>query len=1166
MVKLMTMLLQVSLFMILLASSGGVPCYITPSNDTIAGNNTCFFERRPLDPCSTLETLAANCKSITSDDFGVFLFLPGNYVVQNMTHLNFTSSQVISLSPYESGSVVRINCDAEMTITFRNISIINIRSLEFFSCGGKRTRGDVIKIVSSNNTTVRILDSSIIGTENGDSITIDAKSVELTITRSTFDGNNGHVIQARKIITANITKTTFMNNYNRTISIRWANKNSAIFITSCTFSSISGTALFMKGKYNQSVRINSCTFLNNSANASSKNRGVIHLGIYGKGNIIVIMNSSFHSNKEEAITYYGNSNITIYNCSFIANTLVKLNSHEKSVISLNQSSSQKYKLRLEVINTVFLDNTAFYGGAIFTRNTMMYLGNSVFSNNTAENGGAVSAENTEIHFYGDLKFISNKANIRGGAIMVNDSSIHFQGNISLINNSAISKGGVLFLSRSFISMESGKTDIVRNRALYGGTMYAKDSTDYCYNGSNPNFLRYSSSDWKIYFKENTALKGSILYGSNLLRNCNQTLSRFGIPFPTIASDTMYICFCNDERKPNCSMREKEISAYRGQLISFKVTTLTRCRNFSSSVISICEDSTLSLNNPEECYHNIHTPCKGVSLHINSRQAFRNFFILKGEGPCKEINKLKVSISFQKCPPIFPLPTTGDRCECDKRLGTLEQQSVIQCDEQTIRKKENSWFGYKNGKLEICNLCPLGYCTQTEIKISEASLNGSQCVDNRSGVVCGMCEESFSVGLGSSRCIDCSKKLNFLWQVPLFAVMGLILVLSMLFLDLTVSIGLIDGLIFYANILSISGLTNNYNCSIHPLLSVFISWVNMDFGIETCFYSGMDMYEKTWLQFAFPLYIWLLVGLIIIFSHYSTRVMTLLGRKVIPVLATLFLLSYLKVLRIVVKVLNITEVLSGDADNISDELVPRKVWTHDGNVDYISGKHIPLFIVALLFLVVLFLPYTLLLTFGQCLRSLPRRKGLRWLHSTAFISIMDAYHTPFNRKHRYWTGLLLLIRCILLIILISISYIKNATTTNIFIILIVNTGLLIFKASFKDSIYINITANIFENVHLLNLVALASLVLYFEIIHTSVCYCLTASISVALTMFMITIVCHMYYKIRGTDLFQRFLHKIKIAKKVYTSPVSNIPQEGTQIPSHTTSYVELREALLESAQH
>ena len=255
-----------------------------------------------------------------------------------------------------------------------------------------------------------------------------------------------------------------------------------------------------------------------------------------------------------------------------------------------------------------------------------------------------------------------------------------------------------------------------------------------------------------------------------------------------------------------------------------------------------------------------------------------------------------------------------------------------------------------------------------------------------------------MALGSSQCIECSNshlQYAFLWLVPLFAVLGLILVLTMLLINLTVSVGLINGSIFYANILSISGLINHYNCLIHPLLSVFISWVNLDFGIETCFFSEMDMYQKTWLQFAFPLYIWLLVGLIVILSHYSTRVMKLLGRRVIPVLATLFLLSYIKILTIVVTTFNFTLISAGDADNTSDELVPYKVWTHDGNVRYLSGKHIPLFIVALLFLLLLFLPYTLFLTFGQCLRTMSERIEMATQHS--FHLHNGCIPCPFQQK-------------------------------------------------------------------------------------------------------------------------------------------------------------------------
>ena len=139
-----------------------------------------------------------------------------------------------------------------------------------------------------------------------------------------------------------------------------------------------------------------------------------------------------------------------------------------------------------------------------------------------------------------------------------------------------------------------------------------------------------------------------------------------------------------------------------------------------------------------------------------------------------------------------------------------------------------------------------------------------------------------------------------------------------------------------------------------------------------------------------------------------------GRNSVSILATLFLLSYTKILKTIVTTLDYTEVFEGSAGNVSDSLVPYGVWTCDGNIEYLTGKHVYLFTAALVLLVCLVLPYTLLLTFGQWIRSLPAQRGcLVWcIRSTAFISIMDAYQAPYSDRHRYWTGLMLLARCVL----------------------------------------------------------------------------------------------------------------------------------------------------------
>ena len=126
-------------------------------------------------------------------------------------------------------------------------------------------------------------------------------------------------------------------------------------------------------------------------------------------------------------------------------------------------------------------------------------------------------------------------------------------------------------------------------------------------------------------------------------------------------------------------------------------------------------------------------------------------------------------------------------------------------------------------------------------------------------------------------------------------MGVALVFFLLVFKLTVAAGTLSGLVFYANIIGPNHTIFLQVESTNPF-SVFIAWLNLDFGIEACFYNGMDIYSEAWLQFVFPVYIWMLVGVVMFISHFSRRFMNLLGKNPVSVLATLILLSYTKILR------------------------------------------------------------------------------------------------------------------------------------------------------------------------------------------------------------------------------------------------------------------------------
>jgi len=92
-----------------------------------------------------------------------------------------------------------------------------------------------------------------------------------------------------------------------------------------------------------------------------------------------------------------------------------------------------------------------------------------------------------------------------------------------------------------------------------------------------------------------------------------------------------------------------------------------------------------------------------------------------------------------------------------------------------------------------------------------------------------------------------------------------------------------------------------------------------------------------------------------------------------------------------------------------------VWLYDGNINYITGKHIPLFLVAVLVFLFLFLPYTLLLLFGQWMQAISHLRLFSLVNSARQKPCIDSYHAPYKAKHLYCPGLLLVLRFVLLLV-------------------------------------------------------------------------------------------------------------------------------------------------------
>lgn len=151
---------------------------------------------------------------------------------------------------------------------------------------------------------------------------------------------------------------------------------------------------------------------------------------------------------------------------------------------------------------------------------------------------------------------------------------------------------------------------------------------------------------------------------------------------------------------------------------------------------------------------------------------------------------------------------------------------------------------------------MGYC-KPEIQAINLNDSDKQCTHGRSGILCGACRKNFSQILGSSLCQPCSDN-NHLALILVFALAGFALVFFIKLLDFTVANGAINGLIFYANIVwanqNIVLSEEDYSPAINQILKTFLAWLNLDLGINTCFFIGLNAYWKTWLQYIFPIYV------------------------------------------------------------------------------------------------------------------------------------------------------------------------------------------------------------------------------------------------------------------------------------------------------------------------
>ena len=537
-----------------------------------------------------------------------------------------------------------------------------------------------------------------------------------------------------------------------------------------------------------------------------------------------------------------------------------------------------------------------------------------------------------------------------------------------------------------------------------------------------------------------------------------------------------------------------------------------------------------------------------------------------ENPCQNlVNFLELAIAILPCPLGFELSKDDHKCVCSKKVKKFIQNCYID-DVSFERIRNNFWISKANSTVLIIHdfRCPLDYCkdNSTNLSLSNPSV---QCDFNRTGTLCGQCQKNFSLALGNLHCIPSDN--NHAALIVLFALAGVTLILIIYLLRLTVSVGTLNGLFFYTNIIQANNQAFFPRDTIN-FFTVFISVLNLDFGIETCFYDGMDIYAYSWFQFIFPFYVWFLIGCIILACRYSQSIAKRLGQNPVAVLATLLLMSYSKVLQAIIVPLSMTYLTYYNSSD--DSKSHRIIWLYDGSIDFFKErKHIALGVFAILSLIVFVIPYIFLLLFGHWLQGCSNWWILSWLNK--IMPFMDAYHAPYKKHTRYWTGLLLLSRLGLFL-----TFAINANGNESINILAVSSVTIALLA-IQGRIYEHWCKNLLEASFILNLgiFSVATFYLKEESEDAKSQYILSCiSVGIAFVTFIGILLFHVSLVLKSSSIWKvrmlPFIQKSLLLSTILRiTPVKDETSAGDRkntelltLPTSTEIDVDLREPLLE----
>ena len=755
----------------------------------------------------------------------------------------------------------------------------------------------------------------------------------------------------------------------------------------------------------------------------------------------------------------------------------------------NQDSNDKVRLE----NCYLTENSGQYGAAVallpnawnintpgylptpvfvncsFTKNVVMrkQLSNiGQYYNEYSKGSGAFNCFNHRVHFEENTIFENNI-----GTAMFLDScvSIFKTNSFTRFENNTGYQGGAVYELSSVIFISDGSTLRFNGNTAddKGGAIYEHTSSMLIYHYSKTCFIDYNEDRTEVAdrnitvsFRDNYAGRyGHSIYASSL----SPCYNRFSFTASDLSMD-IFNQVGNFTYSPAGRIKELATAANHSNVTD---------ENWSGHLSFIPgNEMELPIVDIDDFGQDVqmsylvtienHGDANVSSNHYNSEISSHKILLFGKENDKATVtlsdtsprqNAVSFQITMLPCPPGFILDRVSMECICS--FNTDETYVGIDNCNLTLHRaysKKGYWFGYKNNQTEnedslISGYCPSGFCsTGGERRLlpgtaNREELNEIMCSYSRSGTLCGRCTDTSSVYYHSMqfKCeSDSLCHLGWLFYILSELIPVTIVFLLIMFLNITFTSGLVNGFIFYSQVIEVVRLLSSDLIRSSPTIkfinniySLIYSSFSLDFffhdNLSYCLWKTSKAIDMVAFKYVTLLYAFCLVIFITVilkkctmkccYSYKLSRYFSWLTKyfsfhgNIIHALSAFLILCYAQCAQSSVLLLTSVTVYN-KGSNLYKTLV-----YYDGEIEWFSVEHLPYALPAIfLSIFVLILPPILLIIYPLhnkvlSLLRISETKCVQFLFRPLdkLKPFFDSFQGCFKDEFRFFSGLYFIYR-------------------------------------------------------------------------------------------------------------------------------------------------------------